>query len=46
MIQTKGNERLSLSDSIGTVLQDLGILDKKEEMVTLGIWIYLIYSRR
>lgn len=36
VIQTKTNEHISLSDSVGTVLQDLGLLDKREEMVYVG----------
>ncbi|GEM_PF-743156 len=36
VIQSKGNERLSLSDSVGTVLKDLGMLNKREEMVYVG----------
>jgi len=36
VIQTKTNQHISFSDSVGTVLRDLGILDNKEEAVYVG----------
>lgn len=36
VIQTKTGEHISLSDSVGTILSDLGLLNKKEEMVYVG----------
>ncbi|MCD6364131.1 MAG: flagellar hook-associated protein FlgL [Synergistetes bacterium] len=36
VIQTKRNEHMSLSDEVGAVLQDIGILNKEEDMVYAG----------